>query len=84
MYCFGFPFVIKCNMSRVVLQEILMDHCLRMISYIADIGDILVVMARRDPQVCSSGDDNGAASQRRMQNKICCHVFESPDVRVCC
>ncbi len=28
-------------------QEIMMDHSLRSISYIADIGDLLVIMARR-------------------------------------
>merc|ERR1719445_1560301 len=29
------------------LKEIMMDHSLRSISYIADIGDLLVIMARR-------------------------------------
>merc|ERR1719414_2670682 len=29
------------------LKEIMMDHALRSISYIADIGDLLVIMARR-------------------------------------
>jgi len=29
------------------LKEIMMDHALRTISYIADIGDLVVLMARR-------------------------------------
>lgn len=33
-----------------------MDHALRSISYIADIGDLVVLMARRVPQ--SNGDDD--------------------------
>lgn len=31
------------------LKEIMMDHTLRTISYIADIGDLVVLMARRRP-----------------------------------
>ncbi|XP_030380781.1 uncharacterized protein LOC115628723 isoform X2 [Scaptodrosophila lebanonensis] len=39
------------------LKEIMMDHALRTISYIADIGDLVVLMARRRfvPQSASSG-----------------------------
>jgi hypothetical protein len=33
----------------VFFQEIMMDHALRTISYIADIGELLVIMARRRP-----------------------------------
>ena len=33
--------------SNTIPQEIMMDHALRSISYIADIGDLLVIMARR-------------------------------------
>ncbi|XP_055587749.1 uncharacterized protein LOC129740167 [Uranotaenia lowii] len=40
------------------LKEIMMDHALRTISYIADIGDLVVLMARRRfvPQDVDSGD----------------------------
>ena len=46
------------------LQEIMMDHSLRTISYIADIGDIVVLMARRNrsPSSPSSEDGSGANS----------------------
>ncbi|XP_055622833.1 uncharacterized protein DDB_G0283357 [Toxorhynchites rutilus septentrionalis] len=43
------------------LKEIMMDHALRTISYIADIGDLVVLMARRRfvPQDVDSGDSGG-------------------------
>ena len=65
------------NMTRCLFQEVMMDHSLRTISYIADIGDILVVMARRGPVVSTGAD--GRIHQKR-QSKICCHVFESDEV----
>lgn len=40
------------------LKEIVMDHSLRTISYIADIGDLLVLMARRRIASSSSGGDD--------------------------
>ncbi|KAH9508428.1 hypothetical protein Btru_055213 [Bulinus truncatus] len=58
------------------LQEIMMDHSLRTISYIADIGDILVIMARR--RLITSPDD--VLGRRRRQAKILCHVFESDEL----
>jgi len=64
-------------MRRCLFQEVMMDHSLRTISYIADIGDILVVMARRGPVVSTGAD--GRIHQKR-QSKICCHVFESDEV----
>ncbi|ESP03608.1 hypothetical protein LOTGIDRAFT_55607, partial [Lottia gigantea] len=57
------------------LQEIMMDHSLRTISYIADIGDVLVLMARRR-LITSPGE----GPNRRRQAKILCHVFESEEV----
>lgn len=54
-----------------------MDHSLRTISYIADIGDILVIMARR--RILTSPDET--LMRRRRQAKILCHVFESDEVR---
>ncbi len=55
-----------------------MDHSLRTISYIADIGDIVVVMARRRPNL-NPLDDN---LRKKRQSKILCHVFESEEVSV--
>ncbi|XP_059143562.1 uncharacterized protein LOC131930924 isoform X2 [Physella acuta] len=60
------------------LQEIMMDHSLRTISYIADIGDILVIMARR--RLITSPDD--VLGRRRRQAKILCHVFESDEAQL--
>ena len=37
----------KYDIYLYIPQEIMMDHALRSISYIADIGDLLVIMARR-------------------------------------
>ena len=61
----------------VLLQEIMMDHALRTISYIADIGELVVIMARRrilpqdgeEPQVIGTTP------------KMICHVFESEEVK---
>lgn len=60
-----------------------MDHPLRTISYIADIGNIVVLMARRrqprpDSQENLEASDGGHESKR--QYKMICHVFESEDV----
>jgi len=53
-----------------------MDHALRTISFIADIGDVLVVMVRRCPPITSD------TFTRQTHTKICCHVFETDDVRM--
>ena len=54
-----------------------MDHSLRSISYIADIGDLLVIMARRRimPQ------DGEEIQVIGSTPKMICHVFESEEVR---
>jgi hypothetical protein len=54
-----------------------MDYTLRMISYIADIGDIVVLMARRGVE-SPTGEEPGSRSSGL--TRMCCHVFESPDV----
>ncbi|XP_068781472.1 amyloid-beta A4 precursor protein-binding family A member 1 isoform X4 [Struthio camelus] len=64
------------------MQETMMDHPLRTISYIADIGNIVVLMARRRmPR--SNSQDNVEASHPsqdgKRQYKMICHVFESED-----
>ncbi|NXD45692.1 APBA1 protein, partial [Copsychus sechellarum] len=65
-------------------QETMMDHPLRTISYIADIGNIVVLMARRRmPR--SNSQDNVEASHPsqdgKRQYKMICHVFESEDYK---
>ncbi|XP_078313970.1 uncharacterized protein LOC111130338 isoform X13 [Crassostrea virginica] len=60
------------------LQEIMMDHSLRTVSYIADIGDILVIMARRR-MLSSPGEE---ALRKKKQAKVLCHVFESDEAQL--
>ena len=55
------------------LKEIMMDHALRTISYIADIGDLLVLMARR-----RNLDDT---TDVKKIPKMICHVFESEEAQ---
>ncbi|XP_070760419.1 amyloid-beta A4 precursor protein-binding family A member 1 isoform X1 [Enoplosus armatus] len=66
-------------------QETMMDHPLRTISYIADIGNIVVLMARRrmprpDSQENVEASDPGQDNKR--QYKMICHVFESEDAQL--
>ncbi|XP_040051680.2 amyloid-beta A4 precursor protein-binding family A member 1 isoform X1 [Gasterosteus aculeatus] len=66
-------------------QDTMMDHPLRTISYIADIGNIVVLMARRrqprpDSQENVEASDGGHESKR--QYKMICHVFESEDAQL--
>lgn len=58
-------------------QEIMMDHTLRTISYIADIGDLLVLMARR--RVLSGSEEETHKIKRTP--KMICHVFESEEAQ---
>ena len=53
-----------------------MDHALRTISYIADIGDLLVLMARRRTPI----DDPNDSGIKRIP-KMICHVFESEEAQ---
>ncbi|KAG8594293.1 hypothetical protein GDO81_001145 [Engystomops pustulosus] len=55
-------------------QEALMDHPLQTISYTADIGNIVVIMARR-----KSPRSLDQPSQKR-PHKMLCHVFQTVDV----
>lgn len=61
-----------------------MDHPLQMISYIADIGSIVVLMARRKPAGGRKGQEGNLAGVNSPgpQKKCCmiCHVFNSDDV----
>ncbi|NWJ06544.1 APBA1 protein, partial [Crypturellus undulatus] len=57
-------------------QEAMMDHSLQTISYIADIGSLVVLMARRKlPQQVE------ATEQNRLY-KMICHVFHSADSQI--
>jgi hypothetical protein len=55
-----------------------MDHTLRTISYIADIGDLLVLMARR--RVLNNMEDSTESAIKRIP-KMICHVFESEEAQ---
>lgn len=55
-----------------------MDHALQMISYIADIGDIVVLMARRKRK--GQEDDTNSNSGTQKKCIMICHVFSSEDV----
>ncbi|NXK00445.1 APBA1 protein, partial [Corythaixoides concolor] len=66
-------------------QETMMDHPLRTISYIADIGNIVVLMARRRMSQSNSQDNVEAShpsQDGKRQYKMICHVFESEDAQL--
>lgn len=65
----------------------MMDSALRTISYIADIGSIVVLMARRRMSQASSEDFSespDSTSEGKSQYRMICYVFESEDVSVYC
>ncbi|KAL2090304.1 hypothetical protein ACEWY4_014992 [Coilia grayii] len=66
-------------------QEAMMDHSLQMISYIADIGNIVVLMARRKPAGRKGSDGGAQAANPSAPPKKCwmlCHVFTSEDAQI--
>ncbi|KAM6037353.1 amyloid-beta A4 precursor protein-binding family A member 1-like isoform 2-T2 [Chlamydotis macqueenii] len=66
-------------------QETMMDHPLRTISYIADIGNIVVLMARRRMPRSNSQDNvetSHPCQDGKRQYKMICHVFESEDAQL--
>ncbi|XP_038128831.1 amyloid-beta A4 precursor protein-binding family A member 2 isoform X2 [Cyprinodon tularosa] len=66
-------------------QETMMDSALRTISYIADIGSIVVLMARRRVPQASSEDfseSSDSASEGKTQYRMICYVFESEDAQL--
>lgn len=76
------------------LKEIMMDHALRTISYIADIGELVVLMARRRCFLTHQPTDSATETALVPSNvngidkaannrtpKMICHVFESDEVR---
>ncbi|CAB1426141.1 unnamed protein product [Pleuronectes platessa] len=63
----------------------MMDHPLRTISYIADIGNIVVLMARRRMPQLESQENMEASDpgqESKCQYKMICHVFESEDAQL--
>ncbi|XP_065508883.1 amyloid-beta A4 precursor protein-binding family A member 3 [Caloenas nicobarica] len=57
-------------------QEAMMDHSLQTISYIADIGSLVVLMARRKlPQ-------RSEVTEEKRLYKMICHVFHSADAQI--
>lgn len=67
----------------VVFKETILDNALRTISYIADIGNIVVLMARRRLPHCDSQENvevSDPSQDSKHQHKMICHVFESEDV----
>ncbi|XP_061671445.1 amyloid-beta A4 precursor protein-binding family A member 2 isoform X2 [Syngnathoides biaculeatus] len=66
-------------------QETMMDNALRTISYIADIGNIVVLMARRRMSRTASQDcieTTPGGPEAKKQYKMICHVFESEDAQL--
>ncbi|KAL4660686.1 amyloid beta A4 precursor protein-binding family A member 2-like [Arapaima gigas] len=66
-------------------QETMMDNALRTISYIADIGNIVVLMARRRMSRSASQErtePTHGAADRKKHYKMICHVFESEDAQL--
>ncbi|XP_061891768.1 amyloid-beta A4 precursor protein-binding family A member 2 isoform X1 [Entelurus aequoreus] len=67
-------------------QETMMDSTLRTISYIADIGSIVVLMARRRLSQASSLEDFSepaeSGGEGSSQYGMICYVFESEDAQL--
>jgi hypothetical protein len=63
----------------------MMDHSLRSISYIADIGNLVVLMAKRRPvsnSLTASTSSNDDHHLKQRQIKMICHVFESEEAQL--
>lgn len=63
-------------------QEAMMDHALQMISYIADIGNIVVLMARRKPAGRKTADSTEGSNAPPKKCWMICHVFSSDDAHI--
>jgi len=74
----------KVKMLNAETQESMMDHTLRSISYIADIGNLLVVMARRRVAHSENNDEPQLMREPKPERsyRIICHVFSSPDAHL--
>ncbi|KAF7700736.1 amyloid-beta A4 precursor protein-binding family A member 1 [Silurus meridionalis] len=72
-------------------QDTIMDHPLRTISYIADIGNMVVLMARRkmirshsvqEQLETADAQHSNPAQDGQHQYRMICHVFESEDAQL--
>lgn len=65
------------------LCDVMMDHSLRSISYIADIGDVVVLMARRNkpPPTDSTSSEVDSNTPKAPPQKMVCHVFQSKEAQ---
>ncbi|XP_062868536.1 amyloid-beta A4 precursor protein-binding family A member 1 [Trichomycterus rosablanca] len=63
-------------------QEAMMDHSLQMISYIADIGSLVVLMVRRKPAGHKTTDSEASSSSAPKKCWMICHVFSSEDAHI--
>ncbi|XP_067036053.1 uncharacterized protein [Acropora muricata] len=72
-------------------KEVMLDHALRTVSFIADIGDVLVLMARNLPEEHTNQvalkptqilATVGSAQTDHKNIKITCHVFQSAEAQV--
>lgn len=63
-------------------QEAMMDHALQMISYIADIDNIVVLMARRKRKGQDGDTDPNSSSSSAKKCLMICHVFSSEDAQI--
>lgn len=61
-------------------QETLMDHALQTVSYVADVGSLLVLMARARRRGPPKPRNSGAP--RRPPCRTLCHVFRCPDAQL--
>lgn len=86
---FQYHDVFKNRSSPSSPQEVMLDHALRTISFIADIGEVLVIMARQPPEEQSNQGplkpsqilaSVGTAQTDHKNIKITCHVFQSSEV----
>ena len=74
----------KVKILNADTQETIMDHTLRSISYIADIGKLLVIMAKRRAPQSDVQDQNQIVRDPKPQRsyRVICHVFSSHDAQL--
>ena len=74
----------KVKILNADTQETIMDHTLRSISYIADIGKLLVIMAKRRSPSSDNQEQEQILRDPKPQRsyRVICHVFSSPDAQL--
>ncbi|CBY41015.1 unnamed protein product, partial [Oikopleura dioica] len=71
----------KIKILNAKTQEVIMEHPLRSISYIADIGDILVLIAKRK-DVEESELHRPVSDTGKPQQRVVCHVLQSAEAEM--